>query len=76
MSPAGIAAVGLMSPGANRAAMADDAAAMAERLAQLEKDLKDLRTRLAQLEKQLDPRSEHPSDRQAVREKVAYDWQA
>lgn len=56
--------------------MPDSAAAMADRLAQLEKDLKDLRARLAQLEKQLDPRSEHPSDRTAVREKVAYDWQA
>jgi hypothetical protein len=56
--------------------MADDAAAMADRLAQLEKDLKDLRARLAALEKQVDPRSEHPSDRAAVREKVAYDWQA
>jgi hypothetical protein len=56
--------------------MADDAAAMADKLAQLEKDLRDLRARLAALEKQLDPRSEHPSDRTAVREKVAYDWQA
>ena len=56
--------------------MADDAAEMADRLAQLEKDLKDLRARLAILERQLDPRSEHPSDRVAVREKVAYDWQA
>jgi hypothetical protein len=56
--------------------MADSAAEMADRLAQLEKELKDLRVRLAQLEKQLDPRGEHPSDRTAVREKVAYDWQA
>ncbi len=56
--------------------MADDTEAMADRLAQLEKDLKDLRARLAVLEKQLDPRAEHPSDRTAVREKVAYDWQA
>ncbi len=54
----------------------DDAAAMAAKLAQLEKDLRDLRLRLAVLEKQLDPRSEHPSDKTAVREKVAYDWQA
>ncbi len=54
----------------------DDPAEMAARLAQLEKDLRDLRVRLALLEKQLDPRSEHPSDRTAVREKVAYDWQA
>jgi len=67
-----------MSSRANSEAMAssDDAQQMATRLAQLERDLKDLRARLAQLEKQLDPRSEHPSDRNAVREKVAYDWQA
>jgi hypothetical protein len=51
-------------------------AGMAAKLAQLEKELLDLRLRLAALEKQLDPRSEHPSDRTAVREKVAYDWQA
>ena len=49
---------------------------MAAKLAQLEKDLRDLRLRLATLEQKLDPRQEHPSDRTAVREKVAYDWQA
>jgi hypothetical protein len=54
----------------------DDAGEMAAKLAQLEKDLRDLRLRLATLEQKLDPRSEHPSDRTAVREKVAYDWQA
>jgi hypothetical protein len=54
----------------------DDAADMASKLAQLEKDIRDLRLRLATLEKQLDPRTEHPSDRTAVREKVSYDWQA
>jgi 50S ribosomal subunit-associated GTPase HflX len=57
-------------------AAGDDAGAMAAKLAQLEKDIVALRARIAQLEKQLDPRSEHPSDRTAVREKVAYDWQA
>ncbi len=54
----------------------DDPSEMAAKLAQLEKDLRDLRLRLAALERQLDPRAEHPSDRSAVREKVAYDWQA
>jgi Tfp pilus assembly protein PilO len=54
----------------------DTAADMAAKLAQLEQDLRDLRSRLAALEKQLDPRAEHPSDRTAVREKVSYDWQA
>jgi hypothetical protein len=54
----------------------DDAADMAAKLAQLEKDLRELRLRLATLEKKLDPRSENPSDRSTVREKVSYDWQA
>jgi hypothetical protein len=63
--------------GVSRAMVAADGPDdMAARLAQLEKELRDLRARLAQLERQLDPRSEHPSDRTAVREKVAYDWQA
>jgi Tfp pilus assembly protein PilO len=57
-------------------ATGDTATQMAAKLAQLERDLRDLRVRLAQLEKQLDPRAEHPSDKTAVREKVAYDWQA
>ena len=54
----------------------DDPADMAAKLAQLEKDLRDLRLRLATLEQKLDPRGEHASDRTAVREKVSYDWQA
>lgn len=54
----------------------DDPAQMLAKLAQLEKDLRELRLRLAVLEQKLDPRSEHPSDKTAVREKVAYDWQA
>jgi hypothetical protein len=54
----------------------DDPAEMAAKLAQLEKDLRDLRLRLATLEQKLDPRSEHPSDKTAVREKVTFDWQA
>ncbi|MGI0129816.1 MAG: hypothetical protein ACREEC_06660 [Thermoplasmata archaeon] len=54
----------------------DDAVQMAAKLAQLEKDLRELRLRIASLEKLLDPRSEHPTDKAAVREKVAYDWQA
>ncbi|MGA9840246.1 MAG: hypothetical protein WBF81_08705 [Thermoplasmata archaeon] len=54
----------------------NDAADMAAKLEQMEKDLRDLRLRLASLEKLLDPRAEHPSDRSAVREKVSYDWQA
>jgi len=56
--------------------MADDPAEMADRLAQLERDLKELRARLVVLERQLAVRSENPSDRAAVREKVAYDWQS
>jgi len=54
----------------------DDSAQMAARLAQLEKDLRELRLRLAVLEKRLSPRAENPADQSAVREKVSYDWQA
>jgi hypothetical protein len=46
------------------------------RIQQLEHELKELRLRLAELERRLDPRGEHPQDKTAVREKVAYDWQA
>lgn len=54
----------------------DDPAQMAAKLAQLERELRELRLRLAVLEKKLAPRAENPSDQSAVREKVSYDWQA
>jgi len=54
----------------------DEPAQMAAKLAQLEKELRELRLRLAVLEKKLAPRAENPADQSAVREKVSYDWQA
>jgi hypothetical protein len=49
---------------------------LAARIADLERDLRDLRARVAALERLLAPRMENPADRDVVREKVAYDWQA
>lgn len=50
---------------------------LAARVAELERQLRDLRARLAVLERgPVGPRKENPDDRSAVREKVTYDWQA
>jgi hypothetical protein len=49
---------------------------LASRIADLERDLRDLRARVATLEKLLQPRMENRIDRDVVREKVSYDWQA
>jgi hypothetical protein len=46
------------------------------RVERLERELREVRLRLAAIELKVDPRLEHPVDRTAVREKVAYDWQA
>ncbi|MCI4325776.1 MAG: hypothetical protein L3K00_07875 [Thermoplasmata archaeon] len=55
------------------------------RLAELERQVSDLRQRLAALEarllqstgaRPLQPREEHPLDRDAVQEKVVFDWQS
>jgi|HubBroStandDraft_3_1064219.scaffolds.fasta_scaffold615744_2 hypothetical protein len=55
------------------------------RLDALERQLADLRSRLAALEarlvptkgsRTLQPREEHPLDRDAVKEKVVFDWQS
>ncbi len=48
----------------------------AERLASLERELRELRVRVAALERLLGARTEHPADEASVRKKVAYDWQA
>jgi hypothetical protein len=47
------------------------------RVAALESQVRQLALRVAALEALLkvSPRSEHPLDRDTVREKVAYDWQ-
>ncbi|MGP8072144.1 MAG: hypothetical protein ACLPZM_03320 [Thermoplasmata archaeon] len=50
---------------------------LAARVAALERQLRDLRARVATLEHgPILPRKENPDDRDAVREKVSYDWQA
>jgi hypothetical protein len=49
---------------------------LASRLADLERDLRDLKARVATLERLLAPRLENRVDRDVVREKVSYDWQA
>jgi hypothetical protein len=49
---------------------------LTERLASLERELKELRTRVAALERLMGAGSEHPADDATVRKKVAYDWQA
>jgi hypothetical protein len=46
------------------------------RIAQLERELKDLKLRVAALERLVGNSGEHSADRSIVREKVSYDWQA
>jgi hypothetical protein len=45
------------------------------RLAQLERDLKELRTRVVALERMLGAGELHPTDSSTVQKKVVYDWQ-
>jgi len=45
------------------------------RLAELERDLRELRARVIALERMVGSGEEHPSDQSTVRRKVAYDWQ-
>jgi len=45
------------------------------RLAELERDLRELRARVIALERLVGAGQEHPSDQTTVRRKVAYDWQ-
>ncbi len=54
----------------------DPEAPLAERLARLEQELRELRARVAALERMVGSGQEHPSDRSTVRQKVAYDWQS
>jgi hypothetical protein len=46
------------------------------RIANLERDVRDLRARVASLEKLLGPRMENRVDTDVVRQKVSYDWQS
>ncbi|MFI5413356.1 MAG: hypothetical protein ACHQ0I_02045 [Candidatus Lutacidiplasmatales archaeon] len=53
-----------------------EADALAARLSQVERELKELRQRLAALERLMGSGEEHPTDQTTVRKKVSYDWQA
>jgi hypothetical protein len=57
--------------------MADPNTDLLARIASLEAQVRDLLLRIASLEAIVknSPRSEHPLDRDTVREKVSYDWQ-
>jgi ribosomal protein L29 len=46
------------------------------RIAELEKELRELKARVIALERLMGTGEEHPSDQTTVRRKVAYDWQA
>ena len=47
-----------------------------ERIAELEREIEQLRVRVAALERLMGAGSEHPADDSTVRRKVTYDWQA
>jgi hypothetical protein len=49
---------------------------LAARLAQVERELRELRQRVAALERLMGSGEEHPTDQTTVRQKVSYDWQA
>lgn len=56
--------------------MADSPAAdLPARIAQLERELQELRARVVALERLVGNSAEHSADRSIVREKVSYDWQ-
>lgn len=47
------------------------------RIDELERQIADLRRRLAAMEEKFrQPRNEHPSDTQTIKEKVKFDWQS
>jgi hypothetical protein len=46
-----------------------------ERIADLEREIRQLRARVAALERLVGNAGEHSTDRQVVREKATYDWQ-
>ncbi len=48
---------------------------LAARLAQVERDLRDLRARVVALERMLGAGELHPADSSTVQKKVTYDWQ-
>jgi hypothetical protein len=65
-----------MTPGPNPGAMSSpEASDLAARLAQVERDLKELRSRVIALERMLGAGELHPADSSTVQRKVSYDWQ-
>jgi len=48
---------------------------LAARLAQAERELKELRSRVIALERMLGAGELHPADSSTVQKKVSYDWQ-
>jgi hypothetical protein len=54
---------------------ASEAGDLAARLAQIERELKDLHARVVALERMLGAGDLHPADSSTVQKKVVYDWQ-
>jgi hypothetical protein len=48
---------------------------LAARLAEIERELRELRIRVVALERLVGAGEEHPTDQTTVRRKVSYDWQ-
>jgi hypothetical protein len=51
-------------------------AELPDRVAQLERELRELHLRVAALERLVGTAGEHPADRTTVQKKVSYDWQS
>lgn len=49
---------------------------LADRLARVEREIKELRLRVIALERMLGAGELHPADSSTVQKKVTYDWQA
>jgi len=65
-----------MSPRQDSGSMsASEEGDLAARLAQVERDLRDLRARVVALERMLGAGELHPADSSTVQKKVTYDWQ-
>jgi hypothetical protein len=48
---------------------------LAARIAEIERELRELRIRVVALERLVGAGEEHPTDQTTVRRKVSYDWQ-
>lgn len=49
---------------------------LSDRIAELERQVRELRARLAALERASAPRVDNPADQRTIREKAVYDWQS